>query len=178
MTEITLRPLETVPESELAALSEEVFADEQPSELLTEVLAIEAAARRAQADSMPQGSFGLAAFRGNKFVGWTQGYRLGTNQFHMLNSGVAAAERRTGVYTQLVRAVLEHAQAQGYVAVRSLHVAANSPVIIAKLRLGFYIAGFEYSEVYGPLVQLRYIVGEPRRRLFKARTVAIRPTPE
>ncbi len=177
MTEVTLHPLEVVPESELAALSDEVFGDEQPSELLAEVLAAEAAARGAQAEEKVQHTFGLAAFRDSKLVGWTQGYRVGSNQFHMLNSGVAIAERRNGVYSQLVRAVLAHAQSQGYSSVRSLHVAANSPVIIAKLRLGFYISGFEYSEVYGPLVQLKYLDGEPRRNLYKTRTAAIRPSP-
>jgi ribosomal protein S18 acetylase RimI-like enzyme len=175
MTQVTLHPLEVVAKSDLAKLSDEIFGDEQPSELLSEVLAAEAAARIAQADEKPQHSFGLAAFRGSKLVGWTQGYRIGTNQFHMLNSGVAMSERRTGVYSTLVRAVIEHAESQGYVSLRSLHVAANSPVIIAKLRLGFYIAGFEYSEVYGPLVQLRYLVGEARRSLYRHRTASIRP---
>ena len=42
MTVVTLHPLEVVPESELAELSAEVFGDEQPSELLAEVLAAEA----------------------------------------------------------------------------------------------------------------------------------------
>jgi hypothetical protein len=93
----------------------------------------------------------------------------------MLNSGVAASERRSGVYSQLVVAVLRHAESQGCTIVRSLHVAANTPVIIAKLRLGFQISGFEYSEVYGPLVQLKYLVNEARRTLYKARTVSIRP---
>ena len=177
MTEVTLHPLEAVPESELAELSAEVFGDERPSELLAEVLAAEAVARGGQADEKAQHTFGLAAFRGSVLIGWTQGYRVGTSQFHMLNSGVTIAERRNGVYSQLVRAVLTHVQSQGYIAVRSLHVAANSPVIIAKLRLGFHISGFEYSEVYGPLVQLKYLVGEPRRSLYHTRAAAIRPSP-
>ena len=175
MTEVTLHPLEVVLASDLAALSDEVFGDEQPSELLADVLAAEAAAKGAQVEQATESAFGLAAFRSSKLVGWTQGYRIGSNQFHMLNSGVAIAERRNGVYSQLVCAVLAHAQARGYVSVRSLHVAANSAVIIAKLRLGFYISGFEYSEVYGPLVQLKYLVGEPRRKLYKTRTATIRP---
>ena len=176
MTEITLHPLDTVPESELAALSDEVFGHEQPSELLADVVAAEAAAAQSpQTDERPPGTFGLAALRANKLVGWTQGFRIGSNQFHMLNSGVAIAERRTGVYSQLVQAVLDHAKSHGYSAVRSLHVATNTPVIVAKLRLGFFIAGFEYSEVYGPLVQLKYLVGEQRRNLYNARTQSIRP---
>ena len=65
MTEVTLHPLEVVPESELADLSAEVFGDEQPSELLAEVLAAEAAARGGQADERAQHTFELAAFRGS-----------------------------------------------------------------------------------------------------------------
>ncbi len=177
MTEVTLRPLEDTPETELAALSSEVFGDEQASELLADVLAAEARARVDQSAERPQGTFGLAAYRGARLVGWTQGYRVGTNLFHMLNSGVAVAERRSGIYSMLASAVIEHARSQGYVAIRSLHVAANSPVIIAKLRLGFFIAGFEYSEVYGPLVQLRYLVSQTRRELYGARTASLRPAP-
>ena len=175
MSEITLRPLDTVPEPELAALSNAVFGHEKPSELLADVVAAETAARSAPASEKPPGAFGLAALRGNKLVGWTQGFRVGSNQFHMLNSGVAIAERRSGVYSQLVQAVLDHAQSHGYSTVRSLHIAHNTPVIVAKLRLGFFIAGFEYSEVYGPLVQLKYLIGEQRRSLYQARTESIRP---
>lgn len=174
MNEITLRPLESVPESELAALSDEVFGYEQPSNLLSEVLAAEGAATRGRLHETATGAFGLAALRGDKLIGWTEGFRVGSNQFHMLNSGVAIAERRSGVYSMLVQAVLDHATAAGYSSIRSLHVAANTPVIVAKLRLGFFIAGFEYSEVYGPLVQLKYLVSEQRRKLYQSRTESLR----
>ena len=89
MTEITFRPLDTVPEPDLAALSDAVFGHEVPSELLADVVAAESAARSPQANERLPGSFGLAALRGNKLIGWTQGFRVGSNQFHMLNSGVA-----------------------------------------------------------------------------------------
>ena len=96
----------------------------------------------------------------------------------MLNSGVANPERRKGVYSQLVQTVLGHAESQGYAAVTSRHVAANVGVIIAKLRMGFQISGFEYSEVYGPLVLLTYCVGEPRRGLYRVRATPIRSARE
>ena len=51
------------PEAELSALSDEVFGHEQPSELLADVVAAEAAARPAQTDEKPPGAFGLAALR-------------------------------------------------------------------------------------------------------------------
>ncbi len=175
MSELILRPLAEVSESDLSALSDEAFGDEEPSVLLAKVLEAEAEAGKVRGDTEVPGAFGLAAFRDNTLVGWTNGHRVGKNQFYMLNSGVANSARRSGVYTQLVLAVLDHAQAQGYATVKSLHVAANSPVIIAKMRLGFFISGFEYSEVYGPLVQLKYFVGDARRSLYKTRTTSIRP---
>ena len=96
----------------------------------------------------------------------------------MLNSGVTSQERRKGVYSKLVQGVLAHAAAQGYSKVYSRHAAANSAVLIAKLRLGFQVSGFEYSEVYGPLVQLTFVVNEARRRLYSTRAASIRtPTP-
>lgn len=176
MTPLSLVPLESVARSDVEALEHEVFADEVPSKRLAEVLSAEAAARGHGAAADVPDAFGVAAVRGSVLVGWTEGHRVGANQFHMLNSGVAASERRNGVYSQLVRAVLAHAESKGYVAVRSLHRAANSPVIIAKLRLGFQISGFEYSEVHGPLVQLRYLVHAARRDLYQARTEPLRPS--
>jgi hypothetical protein len=171
---IALRVLEAFPEPEISVLRGEVFADFEPSTLLTQVLASEAALRAKDLPAPNPSPFRVAAFRGDALVGWTYGYREGTSQFCMLNSGVVGPERRKGVYTQLVHAVLAHAKAQGYASVTSRHVAANTAVIIAKLRLGFQISGFEYSEVYGPLVRLTYLVGEARRNLYKVRAAPIR----
>ena len=96
----------------------------------------------------------------------------------MLNSGVASTERRKGIYSQLVRAVLDHASSLGYSKVTSRHAAANSAVNIAKLRLGFQVSGFEYSEVYGPLVHLTYFANEARKRLYLSRAASIRSSPQ
>ena len=173
MSDIVLRVVEAFPEPEISLLRRDVFADFEQSTLLAEVLASESALR-AKDSPPPQSPFRVAAFRGNVLIGWTYGYREGISQFCMLNSGVVSAERRKGVYTQLVQAVLTHARARGYTSVTSRHVASNAAVIIAKLRLGFQISGFEYSEVYGPLVRLTYLIGEARQKLYKTRAAPIR----
>lgn len=172
---ITLRPLQSASDTDMAALRSAVFSDYAPSELLADVMAAESASRRDRPTQPLPDWFGIAAFRDEVLVGWTQGYREGANQFCMLNSGVAVTERRKGVYSRLVQAVLAHAQAKGYAAVRSRHAANNNGVIIAKLRLGFQVSGFEYSEVYGPLVHLTFLVHEERRRLYTERSAPIRP---
>ncbi len=167
--------MEAAPGPDLLELQRVSFADYEASREFAEVLASEAAARSEDADVQNQSQFGVTAFRGDRLIGWSQGYREGKNHFYMLNSGVAIDERRKGVYTQLVKAVLAHAKARGYGSVRSRHTAANNAVIVAKLRLGFQVSGFEYSEVYGPLVQLTYLVSEERRKFYKNRASPIRP---
>ncbi len=92
----------------------------------------------------------------------------------MINSGVVPEERNRGIYSQLVRLVIEHARLQGYVAILSRHAANNNAVIIAKLKLGFFVSGFEYSEVYGPLVRLTFLLGNLRRTLYQNRSTPIR----
>lgn len=176
MSDIVVRVVESFPEPAISALQREVFADFERSEELAHVLASEAATRAEELNAPHPSMFRVAAFRGENLVGWTQGYREGKARFYMLNSGVAAHERRKGIYTRLVQAVLTHAKTQGYSVVVSHHVPANVPVIIAKLQLGFLVTGFEYSEVYGPLVRLSYVVGEKRRELYRRRTVPLRTT--
>jgi RimJ/RimL family protein N-acetyltransferase len=177
MTNISLRPIDLAEKAELAALQSEVFDDYEHSELLAEVLDAEALVRPKAEPPVLPAAFGVAAFRGNTLVGWSQGFRQGTSEFYMLNSGVASAQRRNGIYTVMVKAVLAHAKEQGYQRVTSRHSAGNTPVLIAKLRLGFRVSGFEYSEVYGPLVQLTFLVNEARDKLYRVRAASIRTPP-
>ena len=107
-------------------------------------------------------------------IGWTYAHSQGSALLHMVNSGVAVAERRNGIYSELVKIVVTHAHNNGYSAILSRHVASNNAVIIAKLKLGFVVSGFEYSEVYGPLVRLTYLVGSLRRQLYQIRSNPIR----
>lgn len=174
MNNILLRPIETADASALSALQSQVFDDYERSDLLDGVIAAEAASRPSAVARDVSSPYGLAAFRAGMLVGWSQGYRQGRGEFYMLNSGVASTERRTGIYSELVRGILAHAVSEGYAKVTSRHAASNSAVLIAKLRLGFQVSGFEYSEVYGPLVRLTFIVGESRRHLYGVRAASIR----
>lgn len=174
MSNIVLRPIETADAAALSELQSAAFDDYERSDLLSEVIDQEAAARPAGLVRDVPSPFGLAAYLHGTLVGWSQGHRQGKSEFYMLNSGVAGTERRRGVYSELVKAVLAHAASQGYAKVTSRHAASNAAVLIAKMRLGFQVSGFEYSEVYGPLVQLTFIVSEARRRLYRVRSASIR----
>ena len=175
MNDLVLRVVDEFPEPAFSALAREAFSDYQASELLTDVLNAEAAARAPEGPAaVHERALRIGAFRGDSLVGWTFARAEGANHLHMINSGVASGQRRQGVYSKLTQFVIEHAREQGYVAVHSRHAANNNAVIIAKLKLGFFVSGFEYSEVYGPLVRLSLLLGELRRTLHQARSSPIR----
>ena len=176
MNDLVLRVVDEFPEPAFSALAREAFSDYQASELLTDVLNAEAAAaaRVEGPAAVCESALRIGAFRGDSLVGWTFARAEGANHLHMINSGVAAAQRRQGVYSKLTQFVIEHARSHGYVASHSRHAANNNAVIVAKLKLGFFVSGFEYSEVYGPLVRLTLLLGELRRTLHQIRSSPIR----
>jgi ribosomal protein S18 acetylase RimI-like enzyme len=170
---LEFRHVDAFPEPAYTALAREAFGDYQPSPLLSEVLEAEAPAR-ARLAAPDAEALRIAVFDGDRLVAWTCARPDGA-LLHMVNAGVARAYRRQGIYSRLVTMTLEHAKARGHVAVLSRHAANNNAVIIAKLALGFVVSGFEYSEVYGPLVRLTYLTGELRARLHHTRAAPIRP---
>ncbi len=174
MSGITFRIVDKFPEPAFSALAELVFSDYEVSELLTDVANVEAAAIPRSAKAPEAESLRIGAFRGESLIGWAIARAEGSSHFDMINSGVAPDERRHGVYTELVCMVIEHARSRGYVAIRSRHAANNNAVIVAKLKLGFLVSGFEYSEVYGPLVRLTLLLGELRQSLYRTRSSPIR----
>lgn len=176
MNDLIFRAVDKFPEPEFSALAREAFSEYEPSELLTAVLDQEAAARPRTVNGFDEGALRIGVFRGDSLVAWTFARPEGANHFHMVNSGVTPAERRHGVYSRLVQLVIEHAQSHGCAALLSRHAANNNAVIIAKLKLGFFVSGFEYSEVYGPLVRLTFLLGDLRRTLHRGRSSPIRRT--
>ena len=174
MIGIDFRVVEKFPEPAFSTLAAEAFSDYAPSELLGAVLNEEAAARSTTPGAVDEGALRIAAFRGDALVGWTFASPEGANHLHMFNSAVAPAERRHGVYSQLVQLTIEHARSRGHAAILSRHAANNNAVIVAKLKLGFFVSGFEYSEVYGPLVRLTFLLGNLRRSLHMTRSMPIR----
>ena len=174
MNGITFRVLEEFPEPAYTTLVQQAFSDYDESQLLTDVAREEQASRGPTSDATNDRALRIGAFRGDTLVGWTYASPEGASLLYMINSGVAPKERQKGIYSELARLVIEHARAQGYAVILSRHAANNNPVIIAKLKLGFFVSGFEYSEVYGPLVRLTYILGNLRRTLYHARSNPIR----
>jgi hypothetical protein len=64
---------------------------------------------------------------------------------------------------------------RGGIAISSQHVATNNAVLIAKLKLGYVIAGTEYVDQMGLLVRLVLHLEPSRQALFAERTGMLTP---
>jgi hypothetical protein len=112
----------------------------------------------------------------NRFVGWSAGFQANPNEFYMMTSGVFLKYRRKGYYTKLAKTVLAKVQKLGFQMVSSNHIATNNPVIMAKLKLGFMIAGMEISDNMGVLLRLVYSFNDLRTEVLKYRTGEVYPS--
>jgi GNAT superfamily N-acetyltransferase len=111
----------------------------------------------------------FAAFAGDVLIGATVGWQDAPDRFYMALSIVAPAHRRHGVYTRMVEAVIAAARKSGFAEIASRHRPDNAAVLIAKLRLGFVVTGYETSAVFGDLVKLTLPLTAARRRALAKR---------
>lgn len=171
MSSIAIRQVDKFPEPDFSRLSRAVFADvQQPSEELASTLVAEASAS-ASGGHPHSPMYRLGAYAEEVLVGWSCGWMERGNVFYMANSGVVPSHRRQGVYSSLLSAIRDYANANGAVAIRSQHSVLNNPVIIAKLRAGFHVSGLSQSAQMGTLVELTMHLFEKRQGLFRIRSL-------
>lgn len=177
MTAVQYRVVNGFAEPEFSEAQREAFAGlELPSLELARLVESEAALGPAPGSAVPRmNEFRLGAYEQDRLVGWTYGWMDGSRSFYMSASGVRPSARRQGIYSQLVSRVIDHCRQRGCTSVHSRHIALNNPVLIAKLKLGFFIAGYSYSEALGPIVHLKCVLTEQRLALLRLRAAPLRP---
>lgn len=113
----------------------------------------------------------IALLDGDQLVGWSEGWQDANepDTFFMAASLVLPAYRRQGFYEALTTKTLEIARRDGFQAVSSGHVVTNNPILIAKLKLGFHISGFELNARWGTMVRLIYHLNEMKEKAFAYR---------
>ena len=79
------------------------------------------------------------------------------------------------VDTRLLKAIEQAVRERGGITISSQHVATNNAELIAKLKLGYVIAGTECVEPMGLLVRLLLHLTAQRAALFGARTGMLVP---
>ena len=97
----------------------------------------------------------LLLVRGGEVVGAFWGQQEAWGRYYMVTSVVAPALRGRGVYAAMLARIVATARDAGFQEVTSRHRADNNAILIAKLKVGFTIGGFEISTRWGLLVHLR-----------------------
>lgn len=111
----------------------------------------------------------FGVFQGENFAGWHVGNQLRAAEFYMRNSAVLPEYRGRGLYSSMLRIVLNHLLDLGFQEISSRHNTTNNAVIVPKLKQGFVITAMETTDVFGTLVHLRYFANERRRALLDYR---------
>lgn len=106
---------------------------------------------------------------GDRCIGWHFGFQDGPFSYYMCNSAIIPEFRRQGCYSWLAQRVMTEVQSRGYHKITSRHHPTNTPVLIAKLKLGFIISGLQVSANFGTLVELEWNGNDRVANLMKFR---------
>lgn len=175
---VEIRQVEIFDKAAMDALVEPIFGDDARSRYLTRLIGTEADERgKALRATLPKPDrVRIAAFDGERFVGCSSGwFEFGSGNFYIGISAVDPAYRRQGLYTRMLNQIESTVRERGGLRISSQHVATNNAVLIAKLRLGYVIAGTEYDEQMGLLVRLVLHLVPERGALFASRVGTLVP---
>lgn len=106
----------------------------------------------------------------DELVGWSYGFQDMKEEFYMCNSGVFPEHRRKGIYSELLKLILNDAIEMGFQIIHSKHALTNNAVIIPKLKAGFLITGIAMEDKFGTMVKLAYYVNKDRESLMRFRS--------
>lgn len=100
----------------------------------------------------------IFVYENDQIIGWCHGFQIENDTFYMTNSAINEPFRNKGIYSQLLKQVIEILRDKGFQKITSRHKSNNNQVIIPKLKAGFVISSFEISEIFGILIQLTYFL--------------------
>lgn len=174
---VEIRQVETFDEAAIAALTEPIFGNERRQQYMRELIGAQADDRhKALRDDLPKPArIRIGAFDEDRLIGCSSGWFEVGGNFYIGMSAVDAAYRQQGIYTRMLGAIEQAVRDRGGLLISSHHVATNNAVLIAKLKLGYVIAGTEFVDQMGLLVRLVLHLTPERRSLFADRTATLRP---
>ena len=120
----------------------------------------------------------FAIYQNDKFVGWSTGWQATHSAYNMLNTGILKEHQDKGIYSALLKVIIDKVRSQGFQTIVSRHNATNNRVIVPKLKAGFVITGMELSDGFGTLVTLSYFMNEKRKEAIDMRSGLRKPGKE
>lgn len=113
---------------------------------------------------------------GEKPIGWHYGMQRGSIEYFMANTAVLPAYQNKGIYSALIKFIINRAAAEGFLYITSIHYCDNNAVLVPKLKTGFIIQSVGNliqtmlpEASYGLMVQLVYPLKDSYRQLFSHR---------
>jgi hypothetical protein len=97
--------------------------------------------------------------------------------YRMWHTNVHPSFRRQGLYRMILQGTIGYTAALGFDTITSEHAPNNNPILIAKLRAGFRLYGFELDGGLGPSVVLRYFHNPEYLAAYELRCGQARLTP-
>ncbi|MBE7450577.1 MAG: hypothetical protein HS111_17255 [Kofleriaceae bacterium] len=109
----------------------------------------------ASRDDHPLTDF-TAVRRDGELVAMFSGEQRSDGVYRMWHTNIRADHRRRGIYGHILRGTIAYTRALGFDTITSEHAPSNNAILIAKLRAGFRVYGFELDPGAGPSLVLRY----------------------
>lgn len=106
----------------------------------------------------------------DEFVGFSFGFQETEETFYMAASGLLPAHRGKGLYSQMVKYLIEKTTEVGFQKIYGTHCATNNAVLIPKLKLGFIFSKVELSDMFGTILHLQYFTNPLRRKVMDYRS--------
>ena len=88
----------------------------------------------------------------------------------MAASAVLPGHRQKGLYTALVKYLIQRTTEEGFQKIYGTHCATNNAVLIPKLKLGFVFSKVELSDMFGTILHLQYFTNPLRRKVMDYRS--------
>jgi GNAT superfamily N-acetyltransferase len=120
----------------------------------------------------------LFILKNEEIIGLHIGTQVRADLYNMGATGLLKEYQGKGIYSALLPKLLEIYHDKGFQKISSRHHASNNRVLVAKIKAGFVITGFELDERYGLFVVLSYIYNDKRMKAYKFFTGSLRPDEE
>ena len=109
----------------------------------------------------------IGVFDKDRLIGLSTGAACGPSRFMMNMSLVEPEYRRQGIYTLMLKKVLE--LTKDFDEVDSYHHIFNNPIIRLKLKYNFHIVSMDHSIIIGPRIKMRYFHNQKLKDLMHYR---------